>query len=188
LKEATAGNVAMIDRALVFIVDKLNEALQFQYPSSERHAIMGQLGGAESAALKNKIIVSIANLERETGPQGANNPLRPPPPNINLFILVAANFGDYYAEGLKQLWAAMRFFQSRAVMTPATSPGFPDGIEKLTIEFVNLSFQEVNNLWTVRGSLYLPSFLLKLRIVPMPPVEVGVAPPIRPGLSSDLLD
>ena len=48
-------------------------------------------------------------------------------------------------------------------MTPGTSPDFPAGGEKWTIEFVNLSFQEVNNLWTVRGSLYLPSFLLKLR-------------------------
>jgi hypothetical protein len=155
----------MIDKALGFIVDRLEAVLQNQDRSSEPHAIMARLGGAESAVVENKIIVSIANIERETGTQGANNPRgdRTPPLNINLFILVAANFGDNYAEGLKQLSAALAFFQSSPVMTPATSPDFPSSIEKWTIEFVNLSFQEVNSLWTVRGSLYLPSFLLKLR-------------------------
>jgi hypothetical protein len=67
-------------------------------------------------------------------------------------------------------------------MTPAASPGLPDGIEKLTIEFVNLNFQEVNNLWTVRGSLYLPSFLLKLRTITFATVNIRdlVPPVIRP--------
>jgi hypothetical protein len=155
----------MIDKALSFVVDRLNAVLQIQDPSPEPHAIMARLGGAESAMVENKIIVSIANIERETGTRGPNNLRgdRTPPLDINLFILVASNFGDNYAEGLKQLSAALAFFQSTPVMTPATSPDFPAGIEKWTIEFVNLSFQEVNNFWTARGSLYLPSFLLKLR-------------------------
>src|SRR5260370_23427017 len=149
----------MIDKALSFIVDKLEAALQNQDRSSEPHAIMARLGGAESAVVENKIIVSIANLERETGTQGANNPLgdRTPPLNINLFILVAANFGDNYAEGLKQLSAALAFFQSSPVMTPATSPDFPAGIEKWKLEVVHMGFQEVTNHSTSRVSLYLPS-------------------------------
>jgi hypothetical protein len=32
-----AGNVAMIDKVLGFIVDKLNATLQHQFPSSEPH-------------------------------------------------------------------------------------------------------------------------------------------------------
>jgi hypothetical protein len=161
LEEATAGNVAMIDKVLGFIVDRLDTVLQSQDPRSEPRAIMGRLGGAESAAAENKIIVSIANIERAT--QRPTNHGGPPPLDINLFVLVAANFSDNYAEALKSLSAALAFFQSSPVMTPATSPGFPAGIDKLTIEFVNMSFQEASNLWTIRGSLYLPSFLLKLR-------------------------
>jgi hypothetical protein len=146
----------MIDKVLGFIVERLNTALQDQDPRSELPAIMGRLGGADSAWFENKIIVSLANIERETATQQANN----------LFILVAANFNDKnYAEALKSLSAALAFFQSSPVMTPATSPGLPAGIDKLTIEFVTMSFQEVNNLWAVRGSLYLPSFLLKLRTI-----------------------
>ena len=154
----------MIDKVLGFVVDDLNATLQSQFPSGERRAVMGRIGGVESTALDNKIIVSIANLEREAGTARTNTPRGggPPPLDINLFILVAANFGDY-AEAAKFLSAALVFFQSRPVMTPATSPGFPAGIDRLTIEFVNLSLQDLNNLWSVRGSLYLPSFLLKLR-------------------------
>ena len=158
----------MIDKVLGFIVEILNTALQEQDPRSERPAIMGRLGGAESAMFENKIIVSLANIERETRTQRVNNlqSRRPPPLDVNLFILVAANFSDNdYPEALKSLSAALAFFQSSPVMTPATSPGVPAGIERLTIEVVNMSFQEVNNLWTVRGSLYLPSFLLKLRTI-----------------------
>jgi|SRR6266851_9939644 len=157
----------MIDKVLGFIADKLNATLQTQWPSSEPHAVMGQIGGADSTAVESKIIVSIANLERETAAQGTNNPRGdgPLPLNVNLFILVAASFGDNYAEALKFLSAALVFFHSSPVMTPATSPNLPAGIEKTTIEFVNLSLQDLNNLWTVRGSLYLPSFVLKLRTV-----------------------
>jgi hypothetical protein len=156
----------MIDRVLGFIVDGLDAALQSQFPSSGSLAVMGRMGGGESPALENKVIVSVANLEREAGTERTNTPRGggPPPLDFNLYILVAANF-DNYAAALKFLSASVVFFQSRPVMTPATSPGFPAGIDRLTIEFVNLSLQDLSNLWTVRGSLYLPSFLLKLRTI-----------------------
>ena len=153
----------MIDGLLAFIVDRLNTVLQDQEPRGEPQAIMGRLGGVQPAATENKIIVSIANIERETTTRGPNDHSGGRPTlNINLFVLVAANF-DNYAQALRSLSTALTFFQSSPVMTPATSPGFPVGIDKLTIEFVNMSFQEASNLWTIRGSLYLPSFLLKLR-------------------------
>jgi len=159
----------MIDKLLSFIVDRLNAALEIQFPNSEPHVVMGRIGGVESTALENKIIVSMANVEQETRTQGTRNFLGADPPllNVDLFILVAANFTGNYAGALKFLSAAVVFFHSSPVMTPATSPDFPADIQKLTIEFVNLSLQEVNNLWTVRGSLYLPSFLLKLTPLPM---------------------
>jgi len=158
----------MIDKVLGFIVETLNAVLQEQDSRSERPAIMGRLGGAEAAMFENKIIVSLANIEQETATRRANNPQgrQPPLPDVNLLILVAANFSDNsYAEALKTLSAALAFFQSSPVMTPATSPGLPAGIERLTIDVVNMSFQELNDLWTLRGSLYLPSFLLKLRTI-----------------------
>jgi hypothetical protein len=182
----------MIDKALSFIVDRLNATLQMQFPSSKPHSVMGRIGGSESTALENKIILSVANLEQLTRTQGTNNPRGEgaPPLNINLFILVAANFGDNYAEALKFLSAALVFFHSSPVMSPATSPDFPADIEKLTIEFVNLSLQEVNNLWTVRGSLYLPSFVLKLTPLAMAMVNIRdlVPPVIRSAPSSGSRD
>jgi hypothetical protein len=163
LKGVRRGNVQMIDKVLSFIAEKLNATLESQYPSSEPHAVMGQIGDISSTVLESKVIVSLANLEYETRIQRTNLSRGGPTPlPINIFILVVANFGDNYADALKFLSAALVYFHSSPVMTPATLSDFPTDIEKLTIEFVNLSLQEVSNLWTVRGSLYLPSFVLKL--------------------------
>ena len=183
----------MIDTALGFILDRLNAALEDQYPSSEPHAVIGKLGGPPSGAAENKIILSVANLERETGIQGARN-LRPdatgydrisfPSLKINLLILVAANFGDNYTEALKLLSSALAFVQSSPVLTPMTSSAFPAGIERLTIEFVNVNLQELNSLWTIRGSLYLPSFLLKVRTVTIGKEEILDRAPQTTGIDT----
>lgn len=162
----------MIDKALGFIVDRLNAALQQPFPSSEPHVVMADLNGTDAAKVENKVILSVANIERETGTQAPVN-FRPdpsgynksfPPLNINVLILVAASFANY-AEALKFLSSTLAFFQSSMIMTPATAPNFPAGIDRLALDFVNVSVQELNSLWSIRGSQYLPSFLLRIRTV-----------------------
>jgi hypothetical protein len=99
-------------------------------------------------------------------------------------ILVAANFGDNYTEALKLLSSALAFVQSSPVLTPMTSSAFPAGIERLTIEFVNVNLQELNSLWTIRGSLYLPSFLLKVRTVTIGKEEILDRAPQTTGIDT----
>jgi hypothetical protein len=38
-------------------------------------------------------------------------------------------------------------------------------VEKLTLDLNTLSFQDMNNLWGILGSKYLPSVLYKLRLI-----------------------
>jgi hypothetical protein len=182
----------MIDKVLGFLLDRLNAALQHQYPSGEPHAVSAGLGGPEAATLENKIVLSIANIERETGTQTPVN-VRPDatgfnrtsaPLNVNLLILVTANFGDNYGEALKLLSAALSFFQSSAVMTPTSASAFPVGLERLTVELVNLSIQELSSLWTIQGSRYLPSFLLKLRTVTIAKGEIVARAPAITGIDA----
>ena len=183
----------MIDKALSFLIDRLNAALQQQFPSAEPRAIAAALGVPDAAPLENKIILSLANIERETGTQTPLN-LRPDatgynkataPLNVNLVVLVAANFNDNYGEALKLLSAALAFFQSLPVMTPANSPALPVGIERLSLELVNLSFQELNSLWAIQGSRYLPSFLLKLRTVTITRGEIVARLPLIAGIETE---
>ena len=182
----------MIDKALGFILDRLNAALQHQFPAGEPHAVSAALGGPASATVDSKIVLTIANIERETGTQSPVN-VRPdatgynrtsPPLNVNLYILVAANFGDNYAEAVKLLSGALGFFQSSTVMTPTNSPGFLAGLERLSVELVNLSLQELNSLWSIQGSRYLPSFMLKLRTVAIAKGEIVARAPAITGVDT----
>jgi hypothetical protein len=45
------------------------------------------------------------------------------------------------------------------------SPGLPAGVEKLVLDLNTLSFQDMNNLWGILGSKYLPSVMYKIRMI-----------------------
>jgi hypothetical protein len=182
----------MIDKTLGFLLDRLNATLTRQFPGSEPHAVSAALGAAGTPAVDNKIVLSIVNIERETGTQspvqvradakGFNRTSQPL--NVNLLVLVAANFGDNYGEALKLLSGGLDFFQSLPIMTPANSPAFPAGLDKLSVELVNLSIGELNSLWSINGSRYLPSFLLKLRTVAISRGEVVARVPAIAGVET----
>ena len=69
------------------------------------------------------------------------------PLNLNIFVLVSAYFGNNYGESLKFLSSAMAFFQAKPVFSARDAPEFPRGLEKLSLEMVNLNFQDLSHLW-----------------------------------------
>lgn len=167
----------MIDATLEFILGELNGFLGTRYPSSEPHVVLSNTtnqDGTVPPQIENKLILTLVNIEREATAALNTARLRPqhgeyvrvaPPLNLNLYVLVSAYFGSNYGESLKFLSGAMGFFQGRSVYTNAESPDFPGGLEKLTLEMVNLDFQELHNLWGNLGGRYLPSALFKARML-----------------------
>lgn len=83
---------------------------------------------------------------------------------LNLYILFSVNLSSYY-ESLKRLSYIIQFFQYQNVFTSLSTPDLPDGIEKLILDLDTLSFQDLNNLWGIMGSKYLPSVIYKLRLI-----------------------
>jgi hypothetical protein len=83
---------------------------------------------------------------------------------LNLYLLFSVNMASY-TESLKRLSYIIQFFQYRNVFTPVTSPSLPDGIEQLIFDLYTLSFQDLNNLWGIMGSKYLPSAIYKMRLI-----------------------
>lgn len=83
---------------------------------------------------------------------------------LNLFLLFSVNVSSYL-ESLKRVSYIIQFFQYQNVFTPLNSPGLPAGIDKLILDLCTLSFQDMNNLWGILGSKYLPSVMYKLRLV-----------------------
>lgn len=166
----------MIDKALNFTLDEINSFLGTRFQTHENLAVLSGLSnhdGSAPVAIDNKIVLSLINIERETAAasgmrtraDGVSFVRTSPALNLNLYLLVSACFGANYAESLKFLSNALAFFQAKPVFTAQSSAHFPRELEQLSYELVNLSFQELNNMWGIMGAKYLPSAVYKLRML-----------------------
>jgi len=166
----------MLDTTLAFLSDQLNGYLDSRYPSNERHVVLAglcNLDGTVPGVIENKVVLSLVNIEREAAAGSSNAQPRldnssfarmSPALNLNLYLLLSASFGNNYQESLKLLSAVLGYFQSKPVFTPQSAPTFPRGLDRLTMEIVNLDIQSLNNLWGNIGGKYLPSVLYKARM------------------------
>jgi Pvc16 N-terminal domain len=167
----------MIDKAMSFIVGELNSLLSTRFQSNENLAVLSSLANPDGTlppVIENKIVVSLINVEREPSANGGNWPMRPgaegfgrvsPPLGLNLLVLVTASFGGNYSEALKVLSTVMAFFQGKPMFNAQNSAAFPVNMEKLSLELVNLSIHEVNNVWSILGAKYMPSIVYKVRML-----------------------
>jgi hypothetical protein len=180
----------MIEQTLVFLKTQLNAYLKLKTGEENKLSLTPLTDNAGKTVLKDLGIV-LVNIEEERmlrnqepfQPSGDGSFIKVNPElNLNLFILVAANFGDKendYRESLKFLAHVATFFQSRNVFTPANSPQLDSKIKRLVVELVSLSFESQNNLWASFGVSYLPSLLYKIRMVSLQETEIQMeAPPI----------
>lgn len=167
----------MLDRTLSFLLDQLNGYLATRYESNEPHAVLSSLSnldGTIPAGIENKVVVSLVNIEREPAAVGSAQMRQEnggysrlsAPLNLNLYVLMSASFGNNYQEALKLLSAVLGYFQGRPVFTAQnTEHPFPAGLERLSVEIVNLDMQSLNHLWGNIGGKYLPSVLYKVRMM-----------------------
>lgn len=167
----------MIDKALNFLLEELNSFLGRRFQSNETLVVLSSLVNPDGTAplpIENKIVLTLANVERESAAANSVGLSRAiqapssrvsPPLNLNLYVLVAANFGNNYAESIKSLSHAVAFFQAKPVFTAQGSATFPRELQRLSFEMVNLDFSQLNNLWAAQGAKYLPSVVYKVRMV-----------------------
>lgn len=125
--------------------------------------MVGEIGnGTEEKP--GKMIVCLLNVERETT-GGISAPVQrteegyarmQPPLLLNLNVMLAAVFDErQYAESLSLLTDTLRFIQS--------VPRFEVDGAWYTIEIINLTLQDLNNMWTLLGGQYYPSVACKIR-------------------------
>jgi hypothetical protein len=167
----------MIDKAMSFIVGEINNLLSTRFQSNENIAVLSSVANPDGTlppGIDNKVVLSLINVEREASINGSSWPMRQlqegygrvsPPLGLNLLVLVTASFSGNYAESLKVLSNVMGFFQSKPSFTAQNSAAFPSSMEKLSLELVNLSIHEVNNVWSILGAKYMPSIVYKVRML-----------------------
>lgn len=173
------GLSAVIDRALLFLRDRLNEHLS-------------RAGGGAGAGLEDPVTfvdgdkldpltlkvgainALLVNLEQETTmrrddpfvrtlPGGATVVARPEV-RLCLWTLFVARYHVYEA-GLAALSSLLEFFQANPVFDDRSSPSLDPRIARLTVELHTLPLAEQNDLWGSLRLTYHPSLLFRVRMI-----------------------
>jgi len=135
--------------------------------------------GALNEGARDKIVMCVYNITRETtvstykptyssaASGGDSLAVVAPPLYIDVHLMFMANFTERkYSDGLAALSRLIGFFQQVPFFAPANAPALAPGIDKLTLEFENLSPVDVNYIMSMLGTRYLPSAFYKLRMIP----------------------
>jgi hypothetical protein len=169
----------MIDKALDFICKQMNTYLQLKYSITDGTSLiqLENIAWYESqdtnTADKSNAFISLVNVEEDRISKSPENYIRNPNGSLtyknpkvflNLYLLFSANL-PVYEESLKRLSYIIQFFQNQNVFTTITNPSLPPEIDQLICDLYTISFQDLNNLWGVMGSKYLPSVIYKVRLV-----------------------
>ena len=172
----------MIDQVLTFLNTQLDSYLRLKLDPTNSNPFI-QLaniawndsetpGGANGANTPSNAFITLVNIEEDRISKTPDNFVRQdnstiyknPKIYLNLYVLFAVNLSSY-TESLKRLSFIIQFFQYQSVFTSLSSPGLPAGVEKIILDLNTLSFQDMNNLWGILGSKYLPSVMYKLRLI-----------------------
>ena len=116
----------MLNSAVDSIVQELNQFIGMKFQTDEDVVILSNLmnlDGTVAATEKNKIIVSVINIQEDK--IAHNNSVKAkgsgmyPPVYLNVYLLMSANFDEKLnKESLKFLSAVVAFFQGKKVFTP----------------------------------------------------------------------
>ncbi|HSI41598.1 MAG TPA: DUF4255 domain-containing protein [Xanthobacteraceae bacterium] len=182
----------MIDRALLFLRDQLNEHLARGGGGAAAglEDVVSFVDGdkLDPLTLKNGAIsLLLVNLEQDTVmrrddpfvrllPDGTTARAAPEV-RLNLWVLFVARFRVYEA-GLAALSSVLAYFQARPLFDQRSAPALDPGIERLAIELKTLPLNEQNDLWSALRIAYHPSLLFRVRMVAVQASETPAGPPV----------
>ena len=162
----------------ILIEDHLSHYIRRRTTNNTTESIItfgsvSQLNDAGSESLKNNIVMGLVNIEEDRISRQPDNYVRNPnlvyqksPVYLNLYVLFVANFdATNYESSLNYITWIVKFFQSQNVFNHVSTPRLPGAVEELIFDMKTLSFQDLNNLWGVLGSKYMPSVLYKVRLL-----------------------
>ena len=160
----------MIDKVLKAIVNDCNGFLRRRYPETKEDIAtltnLTKLDGNMNDRSAESIICSMVNLEQDRAHLNISTKkksLTVPPLQMSVMVLFAANFHEY-DKALKKISSVIGFFHGKQVFSPNNTPDLPNNLEKITVEMVNLSFEQLNHLWGTLGASYIPSAVFKFRM------------------------
>ena len=179
----------MIDTALAFIAAQANLHLRKRLASDLGEVSAGPLVDDRGnwVVPQDRTRLTLFQIEeeralREQMPErtlvAGREVLLPPPLRLNLVVLFAGRF-QQYDQALRTLSQLLALFQARPSFTPSDSPDLPTGIERLSIDLLSWTPEQMNHLWACLGAKHLPSVIYRVRMLALQDLEpVGTGAPI----------
>lgn len=171
----------MIHLAADFLVRELNAWMLARTGASFGAALLTRIAtdAGRWAIPDDQVGVALVNVEEEralrsqvpqtTRVDGRHVTLEPEL-KLNLHLLFAAHFRNY-DQGLRQLSHVLTFFQARPVFTRERYAGLDPRIDKLGVDLISPSFEQLNQMWAFVGAKQLPSALYRVRLVALQDAE-----------------
>lgn len=166
----------MLEKALQFTTKILRQHLRNKFALNDNVVVLNNVinpDGEIPLLNKNKIIISLLNIEQENNKQfyGRNQKLPNgdyanvnPFQRYNLDVLFSANFEEYQ-ESLKFLNATLQFFQENTSVNQGIYADIPDGLNKIDYDLEQITYHQMHSLWSAIGSKYQPSIIYKIRLI-----------------------
>ncbi|WP_452223619.1 DUF4255 domain-containing protein [Lacinutrix chionoecetis] len=166
----------MIAKALEFLTSQLDDYLIRKHPSNKSIVVLSGLvtaSGEIAVTQENALVISVVNIAEEGSianqpnirRQGNTIEKQASPVYINLYILITALFKDsQYKSGLSWLSQVITFFQQNPYFN-SSQVEMPEGIDKLSLELVNLDIDNMSRFWGALGARYQPSVIYKMRML-----------------------
>ncbi len=158
-----------------FLLNEVNNHLK---ASTENKVFLSNIvaqDGSIDHLPENTILLTLVNIEEEKAMKSQSPYIKKsngsalkinPEIKLNLYMLFSANFSqNNYEQALKFLSMVVSFFQARNVFDHQNSPALDMEIDKLILELVTPSFEQLNHMWGYLGAKYMPSVVYKLRMV-----------------------
>lgn len=161
----------MINEALEYVRRELRDHLEVtdSEVTIESARVLADSEAADGA------LITLINIEEEPTLRNtphrvevAGRPMRREPSVfMNLYVQFSFDFQNY-GTSLLHLSNTIALFQNRRFLSAENaSPAnpFPEGLDRLIFEHHNMSFEALNNLWSIMGGSLFPFVMYKLRMV-----------------------
>lgn len=166
----------MLDLCLNYLKERMNQSVKNVFDLADDLVIVSpptDLDGSKSPKIQNKILIFISNIEKDSFSKSYRQDFNhtsnrtavsSQPLFITITVTVAANFStNHYSDGLKVLSHFLAFFNRHNSFNRQNSPDLPKNIEQLNMELDSIPGDQLNHLWGIFGSHYLPSCTYRVR-------------------------
>ena len=171
LEALSAFSLLMINEVLEYVRRELRDHLGV----TDGEVIIESARVISDNDLADGALITLVNIEEEPAMrntphvvQTAGRPMRREPSvYMNLYVQFSFDFQDY-GTSLLNLSNTIALFQTNRFFSPETArPAnpFPPGLGRIVFEHHNMSFEALNNLWSVMGGSLYPCVIYKVRLV-----------------------